>query len=63
MRTGSARYVRSLFALTGLLVLAITAFNMVVDPYGIYRLVEAEGFGISGTRLALAGDGMRLHMP
>ena len=26
-------------------------------------LVTAEGFGISGTRLALAGDGMRLFMP
>jgi hypothetical protein len=26
-------------------------------------LVEARGFGIDGTRLALAGDGMRLYMP
>ena len=26
-------------------------------------LVEAHGFGIDGTRLALAGDGMRLYMP
>jgi hypothetical protein len=26
-------------------------------------LVEAHGFGLNGTRLALAGDGMRLHMP
>jgi acetoacetate decarboxylase len=26
-------------------------------------LVEAHGFGLDGTRLALAGDGMRLYMP
>src|SRR5262245_46648679 len=26
-------------------------------------LVEAHGFGIDGTRLALAGDRMRLYMP
>jgi hypothetical protein len=26
-------------------------------------LVEAQGFGIDGSRLALAGDGMRLYMP
>jgi hypothetical protein len=26
-------------------------------------LVEARGFGLDGRHLALAGDGMRLHMP
>ena len=26
-------------------------------------LVTVEGFGLSGTRLGLAGDGMRLFMP
>ena len=30
---------------------------------GAPALVEARGFGIDGTRLALAGDGMRLYMP
>jgi hypothetical protein len=30
---------------------------------GAPALVQARGFGIDGTRLALAGDGMRLYMP
>ena len=39
-----ARFVIRWFALTALLLLAVAAFNFVVDPYGIFRWVDKPAF-------------------
>src|SRR5262249_22456843 len=41
---GAATYCRIVAATTILLIAAIASLNLVVDPFGMYRLVDLEGF-------------------
>jgi hypothetical protein len=38
------RYLLFWALLTGLIILAVAVFNLVVDPYGLFRLVDRPGF-------------------
>ena len=38
------RYLSIWFAATAMLVCAVAAINLVVDPYGLFRLVDRPGF-------------------
>ncbi len=38
------RYLSTWLALTGLLLLLVAAFNLAVDPYGLFRLIDQPGF-------------------
>ena len=52
------RYLLFWALLTGLIILAVAVFNLVVDPYGLFRLVDRPGFNSikpkAGTHGAMA---------
>ncbi len=42
--TPATRYLRALCIATLVLLFAVAAFNLIVDPYGVFRVVSVEGF-------------------
>ena len=54
-------YLRTWLLVTCAIVLAVALFNLVVDPYGVYRIAEFDGFNRVKARAGQRGSLFKVH--